>query len=81
MTVIASPAPVNLTAIVTELEKIVGNNGVIKRKTDLETMQWVRQCFNPQNLANPGKLFPTPRTCGESANVQRQTNHDKLDVY
>ncbi|MBD2102774.1 glycolate oxidase subunit GlcD [Leptolyngbya sp. FACHB-261] len=36
-------------------------------KSDLETMQWVRQVFNPQGLANPGKIFPTPRTCGESA--------------
>jgi len=36
-------------------------------ETDLETMQWVRQVFNPQGLANPGKIFPTPRTCGEGA--------------
>ncbi len=35
---------------------------------DLESMQWVRQVFNPQGLANPGKIFPTPRTCGEAAN-------------
>lgn len=34
---------------------------------DLETMQWVRQVFNPKGLANPGKIFPTPRTCGEAA--------------
>ena len=37
---------------------------------DLETMQWVRQVFNPQGLANPGKMFPTPRTCGEAANAK-----------
>ncbi|AKG22348.1 glycolate oxidase subunit GlcD [Calothrix sp. 336/3] len=36
---------------------------------DLDTMQWVRQVFNPQGLANPGKIFPTPRTCGEAAKV------------
>ena len=36
-------------------------------ETDLETMQWVRQVFNPKELANPGKIIPTPRTCGESA--------------
>lgn len=35
--------------------------------TDLETMLWVRQVWNPDGLANPEKLFPTPRTCGESA--------------
>lgn len=34
---------------------------------DLETMQWVRQVFDPQQLANPSKIFPTPRTCSESA--------------
>jgi glycolate oxidase len=39
-------------------------------ETDLETMQWVRQVFNPKGLANPGKIFPTPRTCGEAANAQ-----------
>ncbi len=37
-------------------------------EADLETMQWVRAVFNPQGLANPGKIFPTPRTCGEAAN-------------
>ncbi len=36
-------------------------------EADLETMQWVRQVFNPKGLANPGKIFPTPRTCGEGA--------------
>jgi glycolate oxidase len=35
--------------------------------TDLETMQWVRQAFDPTQIANPGKIFPTPRTCGEAA--------------
>lgn len=36
---------------------------------DLETMQWVRHSFNPKGLANPTKIFPTPRTCGEAANT------------
>jgi glycolate oxidase len=30
-------------------------------------MQRVRQAFDPAGLANPGKIFPTPRSCGESA--------------
>ena len=34
---------------------------------DLETMQLVRRAFDPDGLANPGKIFPTPKTCGESA--------------
>jgi glycolate oxidase len=32
---------------------------------DLDTMQLVRCAFDPAALANPGKLFPTPRLCGE----------------
>ena len=39
-------------------------------ETDLETMAWVRQAFNPNGLANPTKLLPTPRTCGEAARSQ-----------
>ena len=34
---------------------------------DLATMQRVRQAFDPRGLANPGKIFPTPRSCGESS--------------
>jgi glycolate oxidase len=34
-------------------------------ETDLETMQYIRSVFNPKNLANPGKIFPIPRSCGE----------------
>jgi glycolate oxidase len=32
---------------------------------DLDTMQLVRCAFDPAGLANPGKIFPTPRLCGE----------------
>jgi glycolate oxidase len=32
---------------------------------DLDTMQLVRCAFDPQHLSNPGKVFPTPRLCGE----------------
>jgi glycolate oxidase len=32
---------------------------------DLDTMQLVRCAFDPGGLANPGKVFPTPRLCGE----------------
>jgi len=35
--------------------------------TDLETMQWVRGALNTKGLANPTKIFPTPKTCGEAA--------------
>src|SRR3954447_10941701 len=32
---------------------------------DLDTMQLVRCAFDPAGVANPGKVFPTPRLCGE----------------
>jgi glycolate oxidase len=33
---------------------------------DLATMQLLRCAFDPAGLANPGKVFPTPRMCGEA---------------
>jgi glycolate oxidase len=38
---------------------------------DLATMQLVRRAFDPEGRANPGKLFPTPRSCGESVRQGR----------
>ena len=32
---------------------------------DLDTMQLLRCAFDPGHLSNPGKIFPTPRLCGE----------------
>jgi glycolate oxidase len=32
---------------------------------DLEAMQRLRRAFDPAGLCNPGKVFPTPRLCGE----------------
>lgn len=32
---------------------------------DLDTMQRLRCAFDPVGLCNPGKVFPTPRLCGE----------------
>jgi glycolate dehydrogenase FAD-linked subunit len=32
---------------------------------DLALMQRVRAVFDPKGLCNPGKVFPTPRMCGE----------------
>ena len=34
-------------------------------ETDLDTMLLVRTALNPKGLCNPGKVFPTPRLCGE----------------
>jgi glycolate oxidase len=33
--------------------------------SDLDVMAQVRSAFDPAGLCNPGKVFPTPRLCGE----------------
>jgi glycolate oxidase len=48
---------------------------------DLETMQYVRACFNAKGLANPGKMFPTPRTCGEAANAQKMSQFKEAELF
>lgn len=48
---------------------------------DLETMQWVRQVFDPQGLANPGKIFPSPRTCGEAANAKTLEKYRDIEQF
>jgi len=54
---------------------ITGEHGVGKEKQealgymfsepDLATMQLVRCAFDPENIANPDKIFPRPRLCAE----------------
>jgi glycolate oxidase len=54
---------------------ITGEHGVGREKQcvmsymfatpDLAVMHRVRHAFDPANIANPEKLFPTPRLCGE----------------
>ena len=39
---------------------------------DLDTMQLVRCAFDPASLCNPGKVFPTPRLCGEVPGRRRE---------
>jgi glycolate dehydrogenase FAD-linked subunit len=34
-------------------------------ESDLQAMLRLRRAFDPAGLANPGKIFPTPRLCGE----------------
>lgn len=49
-------------------------------ESDLETMQRVRRAFDPAGLANPGKLFPTPRLCGEVPGPYRQHPLEKVGL-
>jgi glycolate oxidase len=37
---------------------------------DLDTMQLLRCAFDPAGLCNPGKVFPTPRLCGEVPGIR-----------
>ena len=47
---------------------------------DLDTMQLVRCAFDPAGLANPGKVFPTPRLCGEIPR-KRTAEHTRADLF
>ncbi len=47
--------------------------GYMYSEPDLDTMQRVRCSFDPENIANPDKLFPRPRLCGEKTG--RYTPH------
>ncbi|NET50478.1 MAG: FAD-binding oxidoreductase, partial [Merismopedia sp. SIO2A8] len=50
-------------------------------ETDLETMKWVRKTFDPQGIANPEKLFPSPRTCGEAARAQAHKQFPTIERF
>jgi glycolate oxidase len=47
---------------------------------DLEAMQLLRCAFDPDRLANPDKVFPTPRLCGESPGPYRQHPLERAGV-
>jgi len=38
---------------------------------DLETMSRIRCAFDPDARFNPGKVFPTPRLCGDRPGIYR----------
>jgi glycolate oxidase len=47
---------------------------------DLDTMQLVRCAFDPRGLSNPGKVFPTPRLCGEVPGRHRGAPHPLVEA-
>ncbi|HWC09803.1 MAG TPA: FAD-linked oxidase C-terminal domain-containing protein, partial [Acidimicrobiales bacterium] len=71
-----------LTACVEAGGSITGEHGVgvDKKKhmtemfseADLDAFQRLRCAFDPDGLANPGKVMPTPRLCGEVPGPYRQ---------
>jgi glycolate oxidase len=71
-----------VSACVEEGGSITGEHGVgVDKKrympkmfgeSDLATFQRLRCAFDPDGLANPGKVMPTPRLCGEVPGPYRQ---------
>ena len=47
---------------------------------DLDVMQMVRRAFDPKGLCNPGKIFPTPRLCGEVPGPYREHPLEKAGL-
>ena len=47
---------------------------------DLETFGRLRRAFDPDGLANPGKVIPTPRLCGEVPGPYRVHPLERLGV-
>ncbi|OFW04244.1 MAG: glycolate oxidase subunit GlcD [Acidobacteria bacterium RIFCSPLOWO2_02_FULL_68_18] len=47
---------------------------------DLDVMQRVREAIDPKRLCNPGKVFPTPRLCGEVPGPYREHPTEKAGL-
>jgi len=47
---------------------------------DLETFGRLRRAFDPEGLANPGKVIPTPRLCGEVPGPYRVHPLERIGV-
>ena len=50
-------------------------------RTTWKRWELLRAAFDPDNRANPGKVLPTPRTCGESAKRRGQILPAGVEVY
>ncbi len=49
-------------------------------ESDLDTFQRLRCAFDPLGLANPGKVMPTPRLCGEVPGPYREHPLERAGV-
>jgi glycolate oxidase len=49
-------------------------------EADLDTFQRLRCAFDPHGLANPGKVMPTPRLCGEVPGPYREHPLERAGV-
>ncbi len=54
---------------------------------DLETMKLVRKAFDPEKRANPEKIFPTPKSCGEATRRNfiiskgKEQDNSKIEIF
>ena len=79
-----------LTACVDAGGSLTGEHGVGVDKAcampqmfgarDLEAFERLRRAFDPEGLANPGKVVPTPRLCGEVPGPYRQHPLERLGL-
>jgi glycolate oxidase len=79
-----------LAACVDEGGSLTGEHGIGVDKAcampsmfserDLDAFERVRRAFDPDGLANPGKVIPTPRLCGEVPGPYRIHPLEKLGV-
>jgi glycolate oxidase len=54
--------------------------GELFNENDLETMNLVRCAFDPAGRLNPGKVFPTPRLCGDRPGPFVLSSLERLDI-
>jgi glycolate oxidase len=79
-----------LAACVDEGGSLTGEHGIGVDKAcampsmfsedDLDAFERVRRAFDPDGLANPGKVLPTPRLCGEVPGPYRRHPLEQLGL-
>ena len=79
-----------LAACVDEGGSLTGEHGIGVDKAcampsmfserDLDAFERLRRSFDPDGLANPGKVLPTPRLCGEVPGPYRRHPLEQLGL-
>ena len=54
---------------------------LIFSEADLHAMQQLKRVFNPENLANPSKIFPIRRGCRELPKNLLESSDQKYKAY
>jgi len=61
------------------VEKIL-EMSLVFNESDMQAMRWLKESFDPQNIANPSKVLPTPKSCGESGG-RPLVRHQALSTF